>query len=316
MRVLVTGGTGEIGRPAVGSLLAQGHDVHVATRGAQNDRVVEALGARPVRVDLFDARSVRRSTEGVDALVHLATRIPPSAEMGDAAAWADNDRLRQETTGYLVDAALEHRIEAVVLQSYFAVTQPSGDAWIDEDPAGLFERRDWSHISVMASMRAAEDQMVRLAQDGTRAVILRYGSIYSETSEQLQAQVESLRAGSAAIPGRGENYWPYLASDDAGRAVASAVKLATGTYHVVDEDSVTLGEFWATAAHAMGSRAPDFAPNVDGPMAKILVGSWRLSGRAFREASGWSPESPSVRDGWPRAARKYLNDAVGRRPVA
>lgn len=95
MRVFVTGGTGEIGRPAVASLLAGGHDVYVATRGDENDRLVEALRARAVRVDLFDASSVRRSAEGFDALVHLATRIPPSADMGDTAAWVDNDRLRE-----------------------------------------------------------------------------------------------------------------------------------------------------------------------------------------------------------------------------
>lgn len=316
MRVLVTGGTGEIGRPAVASLLAGGHDVHVATRSDESDRLAEALGARPVRVDLFDASSVRRSSDGFDALIHLATRIPPSADMGDAAAWVDNDRLRDETTGHVVDAALEHRIETVVLQSYFAVTPPQADAWIDEDPATLFGSSDWSQISVMASMWAAEQHMTRLAHAETRAAILRFGSIYSESSEQLHAQVEALRSGKATIPRGGGNYWPHLASDDAGRAVAAAVELPTGTYHVADDDPVTLRAFWAVAAAAVGADAPGSVPDIHGPMAEVLLGSWRLRGRAFREATGWSPRSRSVRDGWPGAVGTYLAGGVGRRPHA
>lgn len=226
----------------------------------------------------------------------------------------ENDQLRRDTTRHLVDAALEHDVETVVLQSYFAVTPPAGDTWIDPQPFPLFENDDWSHISVMDSMRAAERTMTRLLEYGKRAVVLRCGSIYSETSEQLHAQVAALRAGAPVIPGRGENFWPYLASRDAGRAVAAALTVPTGTYHVADDDPVPVAEFWTAAAQAAGARRPDRIPSVEGPMSDILTGSWRLKNRAFREASGWSPDVRSVREGWAVAAQTYISNDLGRRP--
>jgi nucleoside-diphosphate-sugar epimerase len=308
MRIFMTGGTGEIGRPAVAALLDDGHSVTVATRSDANDVAVARQGAIPLRVDLTDAAEIDRAVAHAepDAIMHLATRIPPSAAMGDPDAWVDNDRLRRETTPFLVDAALRHGVEVVVLQSYFAVAEPAGDAWIDPDPEQAFAADAWSQLGVMDSMRAGELAMRQLPEGGVRAVILRCGSLYSETSEQLQAQVGFLQAGAATIPADGANHWPYLASDDAGRAVRAALAAPTGTYHVADDEPLTLKDFWTVAAATVGTEAPPHANDVDGPMAGILLGSWRLSNRAFVEASGWRPEIRSARQGWPEAARRHL----------
>lgn len=312
MQVLVTGGTGEIGRRSVRSLLKLGHTVHAAARNSENDRFLSGIGATPVRLDLLDSDAVKRSVKGFDAIVHLATQIPRSVEFGDASKWNANDRLRADTTGYLVDAAIEHDVEAIVVQTYFAVTRPQADVWIDSDPRALLESDDWSHISVMDSARAAEQHMLRFSNAGGRAVVLRYGSLYSETSEQLQAQVEFLRAGVATIPGSGENYWPYLSSDDAGSACAAALSIPSGAYHVAEDEPVTLRNFWGTASAAVGVDTPA-AAEVEGPFAPVLLGSWRVRNAPFRRASGWSP-TRSVLKAWPEAAARYLAGGVGLRP--
>jgi hypothetical protein len=49
-------------------------------------------------------------------------------------------------------------------------------------------------------------------------------------------------------------------------------------------------------------------------MADVLLGSWRVSNRAFKAATGWSPRTPAVVDGWPAAARRYLAERPGLRP--
>jgi nucleoside-diphosphate-sugar epimerase len=311
MKIFLTGGSGEIGRPALAALVEAGHSVRVATRSAQSDRIVASAGARPVRVDLFDARAVRTGVADASAIVHLATAIPPSARMADPDQWAANDRLRLETTAHLVDAGLANGTARLVLQSYFAVQGPRGDEWIETEPN--VPAPPWSGIGVMDTMRAAEQTAARFASGGGTPVVLRFGSLYSETSEQLQAQVGFLEGGLAGIPGSGRNYWPYVASEDAGRAVAKAIDAPEGTYNVADDEPVTLERFWTMAAEAVGTAALERA-DVDGPMADILLGSWRVSNRVFCEAAGWRPEIPSVLDGWPRAAAHYRAMRPGLRP--
>ena len=307
MNVFVTGGTGEIGRPALAALVASGHVVQVSSRSDANDRMILSLGAIPLRTELLDRLSVQAAVNDADAILHLATRIPPPAEMGDISAWLENDRLRRETTEYLVDAAREHEVSVVVLQSYFAVRAPGGEDWIRDDPAA--RQQSWSDIEVMESARDAELTMRKLESTDTRAVILRFGSLYSETSDQLQAQVSALQAGAAVVPGDGTNYWPFIASGDAGRAVAQALTIPSGTYHVADDEPVQMRAFWRMAASAVGVSEPPVGGGPTGPMAEMLLGSWRLANAPFRTAAHWEPEIASVETGWPRAAARFLSRA-------
>lgn len=311
MRVFVTGASGEIGRPALRRLLTDGHDVRCAVRSPASARIVAELGGSPVEVDLFDGPGLREAVGDAEAILHLATAIPPSAQMGDLSTWVTNDRLRVETTQHLADAARQNGAEVLQMQSYFGVRAPAPPGeWIDDDP----EREPpWSGIGVMDSMRAAEETTRGLADHGVRGVVLRFGSLYSPTSEQLQAQVRFLREGLAGIPGPGDNAWPFVTSDDAAAAVVAGIPLASGSYNVGDDEPATMEEFWTMAARTLDLPTPPHS-EVGGPMADVLLGSWRVSNRAFVEATDWRPSYPSVLEGWPEAARIYLTEQPGLRP--
>lgn len=126
MNVFVTGGTCVLGRAAIRKLLARGHTV-VAL--AHNDRAIEklhALGATPVRGDLFDPVALARMVEGSDAIIHLATRIPASSKMRKASAWKENDRLRAEGTSNLVDAGIAAGVGVMVYPSVVFFYPDSG----------------------------------------------------------------------------------------------------------------------------------------------------------------------------------------------
>jgi uncharacterized protein YbjT (DUF2867 family) len=64
MKVLVTGGTGRLGRPLVAALRADGHEVRVLSRRAGEGHVVG---------DLADGRGVADAVRGCEAIVHAAT---------------------------------------------------------------------------------------------------------------------------------------------------------------------------------------------------------------------------------------------------
>lgn len=72
MKVLVTGGTGIIGRHAIASLLNDGHNVSIISR-ANND-TLPVDGAVPIAGDILETEFLRKIIENhdFDALLHLA----------------------------------------------------------------------------------------------------------------------------------------------------------------------------------------------------------------------------------------------------
>ena len=115
MHLLVTGGIGVLGRATIPLLRAQGHEVEAPL---------------PTQLDLFDPLAVTRAVDGVAAILHLATRIPPRERARDREAWRENDRLRAEASRILIDAALAAKTEAYI--------QPSVTFFL---PGGRLRRR-------------------------------------------------------------------------------------------------------------------------------------------------------------------------------
>lgn len=70
MNVLVAGGTGFIGRHVTRALLDAGHEVAVLTRDtASAERVPQLQGAKAVRGDVTDPRTLAGTMDGADAVV-------------------------------------------------------------------------------------------------------------------------------------------------------------------------------------------------------------------------------------------------------
>src|SRR5689334_5845873 len=93
MKVLLTGGAGNIGSHTLPQLVARGHTVRwferLTTAGRRMARDLPP-GVEVVWGDITDAAAVRRATAGVDAVVHLAALIPPAADEDPERARAVN----------------------------------------------------------------------------------------------------------------------------------------------------------------------------------------------------------------------------------
>jgi dihydroflavonol-4-reductase len=70
--VLVTGGTGVVGRPLVERLVADGRDVRALARTQAASDALEALGAKPVHGDVLDAASLKEAVRGCGTVFHVA----------------------------------------------------------------------------------------------------------------------------------------------------------------------------------------------------------------------------------------------------
>src|SRR5687768_12266080 len=72
MKVLVTGGTGVVGKSAVDHLLRRGHTVRLLSRHADDDARQWAEGVEPRTGDVGDPAALRGAADGCDAVLHVA----------------------------------------------------------------------------------------------------------------------------------------------------------------------------------------------------------------------------------------------------
>jgi 2-alkyl-3-oxoalkanoate reductase len=297
MRILVAGGTGVLGRPAVRLMVAAGHDVTVVARSPAREAQVRDLGATPASVDIFDPLAVAKAVEGHDVVANLATHIPKATRMAIPSAWKDNDRIRTEGSTNLADAALAAGTGRFIQESICFLYADSGDEWITE--ASPVEA-----TANLATALVAESNAARVAEagEGVVGVALRFAQFYGSDSHTTLDTIRFARKRVAGGFGR-DTYVSSVTTDDAAAAVVAALDAPSGIYNVADDDPVTRQEYCAALAAAIGSKPPIIPPRrmarLAGGRAAALARSQRVSNKMFREATGWAPKTRSVREGWP-----------------
>jgi nucleoside-diphosphate-sugar epimerase len=194
VRVLVTGGTGVLGNAFRPLAEADGYEVRAPGRA---------------ELDLFDPAGVGTAVRGVDAVLHLATRIQPLDKMQQPEAWRENDRLRAEASAILVDAALAADV-GTYIQPTVTFVYPGDRPVSEETPVGDVP-------GILRSALVAEQQVGRFAMAGRRGVVLRLGLLDG--------------------PGTGKDHpnpslGATLHAEDAGRALLAALAVPSGVYNV------------------------------------------------------------------------------------
>jgi nucleoside-diphosphate-sugar epimerase len=299
MRVFVAGATGVAGRRAVGRLVAAGHEVTGVSRSAEKDALLDAAGARPVRVDLFDPAALQSAVAGHDAVVNLATKIPPLSQMGRTSAWEENERIRREASTNLVDAAIATGASVFVQESLAFMYSDHGAEWIDASTTPL------AATAFSGALEVAEANVERFRAHGGRGIVLRFGRFYAPDSDQAAATVRTARRGLLLDLGPSDSYAPLIDADDVASAVVAALDAPAGTYDVVDDEPMTRAEQSCALAGAVGRRRLWSAPRWATPKrASYLAASQRVSNERFRTATGWKPASRSVRIGFPKLVRE------------
>ena len=111
MRILITGGTGHLGRAIVSGLKRQSHTVRILARQPRPDSSVEWI-----KGDLATGEGLRDAVEGVQAVIHAATNSP-AARRG---RFAPRDFIRSPAdvdvngTRTLLSAAEQAKVEQFV----------------------------------------------------------------------------------------------------------------------------------------------------------------------------------------------------------
>lgn len=303
MRVFMTGATGVIGPPTVARLIEAGHEVRAVSRREEASASLRAAGAEPVAVDLFDGDAVKAAVAGSDAIAHLATKVPPFPQMMKAKSWATHNRLRTEATRHLVDAAKTHGIGRIVKESITFIYADGGDAWLDEtSPLTLTP-------GLMAPTVEGEQIALGLADAGGASVALRFGLFYGGANRGTDEMLRLAKWRASMVAGKGDAYMSSVHAEDVATAVVAALDAPTGIYNVCDDEPLTrrdaLGAFSAAFGLKRLRTNPAWMMRVlAGKAASSLIASQRVSNGKFRDATGWSPNYPSLREGWRAEAAK------------
>jgi nucleoside-diphosphate-sugar epimerase len=296
MKVFVTGATGVLGWRAVEQLVAAGHAVTGVARGPEKATRAEKLGATPVTVDLFDRAALTDAVRDHEVVCNLATRIPRASRALLPGAWSDNDRIRREASRNLVDAALATDVQRYVQESIAFMYADGGDSWIDEStPLDV--------TSYARTVVDAEAQAQRFTDAGRTGVVLRFGMFYGPDSNHTIDFVSAARRRVAMAVAPPDAYTSSITTHDAGRAVVAALRAPAGVYNVVDDEPLRCRDYFDALAAALGAARPRWSAatlaKLGGSKTAALRRSERVSNRRFKDATGWAPDAPSAREGWP-----------------
>jgi nucleoside-diphosphate-sugar epimerase len=210
MRLLITGGTGVLGRALRPLAEAAGHELEMPGHA---------------ELDLFDPSAVADAVRDADAVLHLATRIRTLDQISDREAWHENDRLRADASRILVDAAIAADVE-VYVQPTVTFVYPTDRNVSEDTPVGKV-------LPILESSVAAERETERFARAGRRGVVLRFGLLDGPGTWYEQPM---------------RDFGATLHVSDAGRALVSALSLPSGIYNVCRQGERVSAERFTQAA--------------------------------------------------------------------
>ena len=152
--VLVTGGSGVVGRPLIARLVADGREVRGLARTDRSARTVESLGARVVRGDVLDPASLREAAKGCTTVFHMAG-INAMCLHDPRAMFHSN----VDGSANVVRAAAATGVERIVYtSSSSAIGEAQGTVGTEDSP-----HRGWYLSEYERSKHVAERRVFELA---------------------------------------------------------------------------------------------------------------------------------------------------------
>jgi farnesol dehydrogenase len=249
--VLLTGGTGFLGKSVARALVSSGHTLRVLAREASDLRGLPP--AEIVRGDVVDRDGMLRAASGCGAICHMAALVR---------MWTpERERFDLVNVGGLrhaLEAAREAGARLVYTSSFIAIG-PAGPEPADESRRhpGRGYRNDYERTKVAADVMAAE------ASAGGQDVVTLYpGVVYGPgdlTEGNLVAKMvaDHLRGRLPGIIGPGDRVWSYAFVEDVARAHAAALERGVaGQRYFLAGDNVSMNELFATLERVAAVPAP------------------------------------------------------------
>jgi NAD+-dependent farnesol dehydrogenase len=251
MNVLVTGGTGYLGRAVVGALAARGHHVVVYARSATRSGLPGTL----VDGDVRDRDAFGLAAAGCDALCHSAALVSIWRRRS-----ADFDDVNVGGLRNALAIARTHRIPRVLYTSSFVALPP-------RDRSQPMAANDYQRTKLAAD-RVADEAVA----DGVPLVRVYPGVVYgpgSFTEGNLVGRLiaDHLRGRLPGLIGP-ENRWSYAYVDDVAAGHCAALEQGhVGGRYALGGENAPQRRVFEIVQEITGRKAP---PRIPFPVATLL----------------------------------------------
>lgn len=288
-RIIVSGGTGLIGRELVASLAADGHKVVVLSRNPQEYRAALPPGVSAV---YWDARTVgdwAQEVDGSDAVVNLAGEsLSGDGFLPDRWTADKKSRIRESRTGagsVMVEAIAmaKNKPDVLIQASAVGYYGPRADDWVDESA----EPGDDFLAALCVEWEAGTEPVQAV---GVRRAVVRLGLVLSNEGGALPRLQLPARLYAGGYFGNGRQYWSWIHISDAIRAVCFLIEnsSAEGPFNLVAPNPATSREFGKALGRSLSRPSvmpvPSFAMRLlAGEAATTVLDGQRVLPRKLEE---------------------------------
>lgn len=218
MRIFLAGAAGVIGRRLTPLLVLMRHQVTGTTRTPDRAGTLEAMGAQPVVVDVFDAEALTAAVIAAkpDVVIHQLTDLTNApGTPGYEESQKRNIRLRREGTRNLMNAARAAKARRAIAQSIAFIYAPGGSVRHETDPLDV--NAAGIRAETVAGVMALEQAVMQTPP--VEGIVLRYGYLYGPGTWY----------GAAPKP-------PSVHVDAAAHATLLALEAPPGIYNIAEDD--------------------------------------------------------------------------------
>mgnify|MGYP002629294396 CR=1 FL=1 len=284
MKIVLTGGTGLIGRHFSAALVERGDEVICVSRKAERARLKLSPGVAVLEADPTVAGRWQDSVADCDVVVNLAGE-PLSSGRWTSRRKKRFRRSRLETTRRVVEGVRRsNRVKLLISASAVGIYGDGGrePQYEERQASGDFLGRlahEWESCALEAA-------------DATRIVLARFGVVLASSDGALPRMAVPFRWGLGGPLGNGKQYLPWIHIDDVLRVLFYMIEQddLIGPVNVVAPDPPTQREFAALLGEVLGRPARVTAPAwvlrlLLGEMADMVLSSYRAVPKALRAKS-------------------------------
>ena len=259
--ILITGGTGLIGRYLSEKLQERGYCVMILSRTSKTH-----IGIKTYAWDLDKQELEKEAIELADCIIHLA-----GANLGEKKWTAQRKKLIMDSRVNSSQLIFDKTKEFNNVKVYISASAIGYYGTITSDK--IFSESDKPSNDFLGNVCQQWEQSAdKFEELGIRVVKIRTGVVLTKHEGALSKMTSLVKVGLGSAIGSGKQYIPWIHIDDLCDIYIKAIEdvQMKGSYNAVAPDHKTNREFYSDIANIL--KKPFWAPNIPAIILELIFG--------------------------------------------